>query len=99
MFFRVVGGDAAPFGEIQMENTNRINKVNTVHSNEQEAMPEVNRNRVTNDRNTTIPLNGSSKWIWTGRESGDVAIFANFESSGGENRPKNMAVKVWRRTS
>ena len=31
VFFRVVGGEADAFGEIQMANTNRISKVNSVH--------------------------------------------------------------------
>ena len=48
VFFRVVGGEAGAFGAIQMENTNRISKVNSVHTDETSAWPEVAKNPAPN---------------------------------------------------
>ena len=101
VFFRVVGGEAGAFGKIQMENTNRISKVNVVDYNEA-GFDEVKKNPGLNLCQATIQSNGSSKWIWTGTEGGTNGgkwIYVNFESTGGEIRSRNIAVKVWRRTS
>ena len=81
VFFRVVGGEAAPFGEIQMENTNRISKVNSVHDDNKE-WKEASKNETPGHHNTKIPSKGSSKYIFTGATDGYI-ILVNFESSGG----------------
>ena len=96
VFFRVEGGEAAPFGEIQMENTTRVEKVNSVWSSDA-AFGEVSKHRASSG-NITIPLKGPSLWIRTG-DSGSYSRYVNFELSSGEVRPKNMAIKVWRRIS
>ena len=93
VFFRVEGGEAAPFGQIQIENTNRIDKISSVAYN-----TLMEGHFADGWRNTTVPLHGPSKWFFTGKaESPDN--FLSIELSGGEVRPKNMAMKIWRRIS
>ena len=95
IFFRVVGGEAASFGKTQMENMTRFEKVNSIWDNEP-AWGEVSKHVVPGVSNITIPLSGPSQWILTG-SAGSPARYVNFELSSGEVRPKNMAIKVWRR--
>ena len=96
VFFRVEGGEAAPFGEMQMENTTRIGKVSSVLFND-----VVNHNGANGWRNATVPLHGQSKWLYTGGVTGVLTNenYLSFELTGGEVRPKNMAMKIWRRIS
>ena len=93
VFFRAGGGEAAPFGEIQMENTTRIGKIFSVLDND-----VVRHNVADGWHNTTVPLHGQSKWFYSGSMTG-TNIFVSVELTGGEVRPKNMAMKIWRRIS
>ncbi len=45
-----------------------------------------------------IPFPGSSYWVYTGCNGGGTARYARFQSLGGEVRPRNMAIRVWKRT-
>ena len=96
VFFRVVGGEAAPFGEIQMENTTRINKISSVLLSD-----VVKSNYGVDGRNSTVPLHGQSRWFFTGSDTMNTnqENYVSIELSGGEVRPKNMAMKIWRRIS
>ena len=60
VFFRVVGGDADSFGEVQKENAIRIDKVNAVWTNDVKAWAEAQKHRATNDSFMDIPLNDTS---------------------------------------
>ena len=72
-----------------MKNTTRIEKIYSI---------DVARNYVFGQRNTTVPYHGPSKWFGpTGTDGTGVNKFVSFELSGGEVRPKNMAMKIWRR--
>ena len=93
VFFRVEGDEAAPFGQIQMANTTRIGKISGVNRN-----AEVERNLAVGYHNTTVPLHGQSKWFFSGG-TGGAENYVSFELTGGEVRPKNMAMKIWRRIS
>ena len=100
VFFRVVGGEAAPFGEIQKENTTRIVSVNAEWSCDKggkDAYEKVHAHISPDQRNADIPLVGSSLYVEMGRDVGNCQKWTSFKSSGGEVRPKNMAIKVWRR--
>ena len=94
VFFRAAGGEAATFGQIQMENTKRIDKISSVNLND-----GVEKNCADQCRNTTVPLHGPSKWFYTGNSPSGTQNFVSFELSDGEVRPKNMAMKIWRRIS
>ena len=102
VFFRVVGGEAKPFGEIQKENAPRIHKVNAVSTNDAKAWPEAAKHRATNDNIMDIPLNASSPYVLTGGvppAAAPVRRYVSFESTGGEVRSVNMAIQVCRRIS
>ena len=96
VFFRVVGGETAPFGEIQMENTTRIDKFNTVEDSDPVWREHDGFGKA------TIPWSGPSLWVQMGglyHANPWHVKYVNFESSGGEVRPKNMAIKKWKRIS
>ena len=98
VFFRAGGGEASPFGEIQMENTKRISKIDFLWNNDPEWQKV--KDQRTPNQNGNISLNTSSSlWIGTGGfGSGNTNYrYMNFESNVGEVRPKNMAIKIWRR--
>ena len=98
VFFRVVGGESASFGNIQQENIPRINRFVSFWRNYHSD--EVYKNQVPGDQSIDIPMSGSSKWIATGGSASNSDYkYSHFESTGGEVRPKNMAIKVWRRIS
>ncbi len=95
VFFRVVGENAASFGQVQLENAPRletvqigdaINVLKTAH-----GAPN----------NLTIPITGWSDGIFTGIYSASgTNYYINFKHTDiAEVRPKNMAIKVYKRTA
>ncbi len=48
-------------------------------------------------RNNTIPKEGWSYWNYIGGSSG-TTLEMSFKVSGGEVRPRNMAIRIWKRT-
>ena len=90
VFFRAGGGEAAAFGTVQQDNSRFVNVIKKTYNS-------ADKYTITSD-NITIPLRGSSRWIFTGGDRGSN-IYFKFESFYGEVRPKNMAVKIWRRDS
>jgi len=88
-FFRVVGGDSAPFGSSQGDQTRKLVNVRSSQNGAGENNP------------TAVSADGSwSPFIWSGQENGlPRNIFLSFQSSPGEVRPKNQAVKIWKRVA
>ena len=88
LFFRAEGNGSLNFGHTQQDNAPHLTGVGTLKNN---------------GANPIIPIDtkigGTSGWIYTGDGNvNDKRIFLNFKMSGGEVRPKNMAVKIWKRT-
>ena len=100
VFFRAGGGEAAPFGEIQMENTKRIEKINHLWDGIEEWRKVKSQRAPSQNGNITLNTS-SSLWIETGAfGSGNTNYrYLNFESNVGDVRPKNMAIKIWRRVN
>ena len=94
VFFRVVGSDAASFGQLQEYNAPRLETVYTGdHAN------EINSSQNGNS-NLTIPKTGWSTGIHTGNYGTGTLLFIHFKHSDiAEVRPKNMAIKVFKRTA
>ena len=99
-FFRVVGSQAEEFGEVQEEFLPYIDQVS--------HFCQGGNNRANNSPNCSyvtqakLPRGGgwsedlytAKKFKGLGEENGSIS----FHFSGGEVRPKNMAVRVWKRT-
>ncbi|CAK9254333.1 unnamed protein product [Sphagnum jensenii] len=96
VFFRVTGEEAAPFGQVQEDNAPRLGEVNTVWTYEA-AWNKVSKHRAKLDSNTTIPKIGLSEWIRSGDSTG-ISRYMSFKLSDGEVRPRNMAIRIWKRT-
>lgn len=86
-FFRVLGGGSAAFNAIQEDNTRRVTYAQTVHTAPGEGAY------------TNIPDSGFSGGVTTGKiEFGQETTFGLvFHVAGGEVRPRNSAVRVWKR--
>ncbi len=96
VFFCVAGRNAASFGKVQEYNAPRLEMVHSSYDNADVI------NKVLGDPplNMTIPVTGWSEAIYTGRNGGANRYFMNFKHSNiAEVRPKNMAVKVYKRTA
>ncbi len=94
VFFRVVGGGAANFGTIQDWNAPRLEMVHM--DNQGNKIGKAHGEGI----NLTIPASGWSEGIYTGSSDGRISIYVNFKLSNiAEVRPKNMAIKVYRRTA
>ena len=91
VFFRVTGGKAAVFGQVQEENAPRIIEVNTLYEGS-----IANRNQHSYENNT-ISKGEWSGWVYTGSSSG-TSRYTRFYMTGGEVRPRNMAIRIWKRT-
>ena len=96
VFFRVVGGGAGGFGVVQLENAPRLEMVHT--GNEKHKIQKIHHD-LTN--NVSIPVTGWSDGVRTGDLSSiENAFYINFKHTDtAEVRPKNMAVKVYKRTA
>ena len=93
VFFRVVGGGSDSFGMVQHENAPRLEMVFA------NIEKEIKTKKVFLGDNMTIPLTGWSKALHTG-DDGGTSIFTSFKHTDtAEVRPKNMAIKVYKRTA
>jgi hypothetical protein len=88
VFFRVIGGGAASFGQVQEDNAPRITEVDTLDKSLIADQSQWNWN------NKSIPKEGVSQWSITGSSAG---VGIRFHSLGGEVRPRNMAIRIWKR--
>lgn len=86
LFFRVLGGGSAEFNVEQAENNNRLMDVNTAHT--------------INTWHIVVPPTGAYSDIVASGAMGSGSTTAwglRFRVSGGEVRPRNTAVRIWRR--
>jgi len=95
VFFRVTGDKAASFGKIQEENTPRIEKL--FSTDDKFSRTNNTSHCISWDCDTIIPKEGNSSWTYVGANSGQ-ASYISFGSSNGEVRPRNMAIRIWKRT-
>ncbi len=96
VFFRVVGGDAASFGQLQPGNAPRLGTVHVSYGGD-----NLIKESHSSPFNLTVPASGWSDGIHTGGDEGSTRYYMNFRLTDGaaEVRPKNMAVKVYKRTA
>ena len=95
LFFRAEGSDSEVFGQIQQANQSVISDIWTVSSNTD------NEHRLTKGTyyNLNMPLNKNG---WT---QFDTSVFPyypmfnslSFHTTSGEVRPRNTAIKIWKR--
>ena len=90
LFFRAEGGGSEKFGSVQQDNSPKLISVN--HDYIPSANPNV-KIKIT-------PVAQSEKiftsWIYSANANGFAGM--SFTMSGGEVRPMNKAVKIWKRT-
>ena len=113
VFFRVVGGNAAKFGNTQEADAPHIDKIlqKWCWTNDDNTCSKgaTSYDSEPADVKRNISLSGSSSESWSdpiwsankyrkGDQSSSMSNYLTFHNSGGEIRPLNMAVKVWKRT-
>lgn len=86
LFFRVLGGNSESFETIQAENSPRITLVQTGNSN-----TYVYHNYIYPDDQLSVGVT-SGAWALNGDH-----WTLRFKQSGGEVRPRNTAVRIWKR--
>jgi hypothetical protein len=96
VFFRVIGEEAASFGQVQQDNAPRLVEFNSNFA------ANVNFSSQISQWNQTIPKGEWSDWGFIGRanvvQSNFVwDVMSRFLVSGGEVRPCNMAIRIWKR--
>ena len=95
-FFRASSGKAAEFGKVQEENVPRVTEVDTIYSSEP-AWNEVKKHLAPSKNNATLPIGDRSLWVYLGTYRDGIDRYASFVTSDGEVRPKNMAMRIWKR--
>ncbi|XP_054158976.1 uncharacterized protein LOC128957266 [Oppia nitens] len=86
LFFRTLGSGSEPFGKVQSDNSPRLDSISSQHSYQIAwgSMP--------------IAADGQwSKHIYTGDSYGKSESSLAFHTTGGEVRPRNVAIKIWKR--
>lgn len=85
LFFRVLGGGSENFGVTQEENSPRLTNVQMTGVFSQATLVNVTPSEY-------------SAWLSTGHQaSGNPHWGVRFLVSGGEVRPRNEAVRIWKR--
>jgi len=88
IFFRAEGGLSAGFSHIQEENSPRIVQVQNLQHPDQ----------IKEEGLLSLSTGKWSNKIWTGQFAGHPDnIFLRFNVSDGEVRPRNMAMRIWKR--
>lgn len=87
LFFRTSGGgDSAPFGTVQEANAPRVTEIQYMSST------------TSSHNQIRLPVNGWSDRVYSGSDCDKATwYYLQFYTSGGEVRPRNMAVKIWKR--
>ena len=102
VFFRVAGGGAAEFGQVQPDNSPRLVKVERSRDGGSSVYNTVPMNSTVLPSGDAASNSYASGWIHTGSNSQSYYLinekYLRFHLSGGEVRPRNMAVRVWKRT-
>lgn len=94
VFFRVVGGGANSFGVIQQENVPRLETVYVSSGGD-----DLNKGLVNFGKNMSIPVTGWSKGYCGAGFTGACMYTYYKHTDTSEVRPKNMAIKVYKRTA
>lgn len=91
LFFRVEGGEAAPFGQVQSDNDRALVGVQNTYD-----VSSVFQYRT---MHSTSSSTQASEWIWSGDiyPRKDKNCHLRFITTKGEVRPRNMAIRVWKR--
>jgi len=87
-FFRTLGDGSAEFGSVQVGDAPRLAWVSSKVTSRQNVSSSI-----------TIPLTGESGNVWIG-DGGFInggRWGLRFRTEGGEVRPQNMAVRIWKR--
>jgi len=84
LFFRAEGGNSSKFGDVQGENSPRIIEVYASYGDKRKQ-----------DHSKITP-GGLSEAIYSGSDSGRDIILT-FLASDGEVRPRNQAIRIWKR--
>lgn len=90
LFFRAEGGSSAGFGTVQAESSNRLTDVEFYGPVVGESFP----------RSISVPAtNAFSDYIISDYASQDAFGISGqrFRNSGSETRPRNTAIRIWRR--
>lgn len=93
LFFRV-NGPKSSFGAVQQENAPRLDKVTFTSCNVDESTCKAG-----DDSASFVPVDGWSNRVfvsWYYEVKATMCFFNFYHNSGGEVRPRNMAVKVWK---
>jgi hypothetical protein len=90
VFFRVTGGEAASFGEVQEDNAPRL--INVYSRTCTSSCGAFENGGV--QFKMPIPI-GKRSGVTSSTPLGDL----EFEMSDGEVRPRNMAIRIWKRTA
>ena len=89
LFFRAEGGKSAAFGQIQEANQSWISSVDIFGWHYDSFHGPEEMSKVTNLE--------ENKWVETNPEKSLAIMHLNFFTTGGEVRPKNTAIKIWKR--
>jgi hypothetical protein len=86
VFFRVTGGEAASFGQVQEDNAPRLVKI--------DAISEIAGHTSSYSDNQSLSKGSWSDIVWTGDVASDwkASRRIRFLVSDGEVRPRNMAI-------
>ena len=88
LFFRAEGGGSAPFEQIQTENSPRLVEVIANWDHWDFANKDIMK----------IPVGERSQYIFSGdNHKGAGGRSLAFQVSGGEVRPRNQAMRIWKR--
>ena len=90
LFFRVLGGNSAQFGVTQEENSPRLTDV---------EWGSYKTDCHTGMGVKPVPPGTWSQWIGSGVLHSCKADGHRFYASGGEVRPRNKAIRIWKRTT
>lgn len=91
-FFRAEGGDSAPWGEVQSHNSPRIVKL-TYSESRLDHIDYVSEMPVVEGTSPLLKIGNQDQASGTL----DTREYLTVEASGGEVRPVNRAVRIWRR--
>lgn len=86
LFFRAEGAQSESFGTIQEENAPRVTQVDSIKGYSTQMKDQLILNPST-----------FTDYLSTGQDVGDLTYGIRFLTSPGEVRPRNMAIRIWKR--
>jgi len=98
LFFRAEGAGSASFGIVQQENSPRLVAITSDSYNKEKTWTKYRSDY------TSVEVNSNGDWsryLLTGGEANfngkSPTIYTSVKVSSGEVRPRNMAIRVWKR--